>query len=350
MPGSKDYYELLEVKRDASAEEIRRAYRRLARTYHPDVNKSPDAATRFSAIQEAYDVLSDAEKRKAYDRFGHAGVGVGAGPGGFAAGAPGGGWTWSQVGPGGQGGGFGGSDFASVIEEMFGGRAGSPFGPSPPRGAGPGRPPSRRGQEVAQALTVSFLTAARGGQERIRLTSGTSGGGGGRGGVEQAIHVKIPPGIESGAKLRLKGKGAPAPGTPAPGMPDAAGGGPGDLILTVRVGEHPYFRREGLDLLIDVPLTLAEAALGATVTVPLLAGTVEIKVPRGTASGRRLRVKGKGIADAKGSRGDFYAVVQIVPPEALNDRARRLLGDLAPELKNPRDSAPWAADVRDQTG
>ena len=195
---------------------------------------------------------------------------------------------------------------------------------------------------------MSFLTAARGGSERIRVHAGGRRAGGAGGEAGQAIDVKIPPGIESGAKLRLKGKGAPAPGMP--GMPGAAGGGPGDLLLTVRVGEHPYFRREGLDLVIEVPLTLAEAALGATVTVPLLAGTVEIKVPPGTASGRRLRVKGKGIADAKGRRGDFHAVVQIVPPEAINDRARRLLGDLAPELKNPRDSAPWAADVRDQTG
>ncbi len=348
MSGSTDYYELLDVKRDASAEEIRHAYRRLARKYHPDVNKSADAATRFSELQGASDALSDAAKRKAYDRFGHAGVGVGAGPGGFSAGAPGGGWTWTHVRPGAEGGGFGGSDFASVIEEMFGGRAGAPHGRAAPRGAGPRRPPSRRGRDIAQELTVSFLTAARGGSERIRLHGGGGGGSGGRGGggaADQAIDVKIPPGIESGAKLRLKGKG-----TPAPGMPGAAGGGPGDLLLTVRVGEHPYFRREGLDLIIEVPLTLAEAALGATVTVPLLAGTVEIKVPPGTASGRRLRVKGKGIADAKGRRGDFHAVVQIVPPEALNDRARRLLGELAPELKNPRDSAPWATDVRDQTG
>ena len=340
MPGSKDYYELLEVQRDVNAQEIRRAYRRLARKYHPDVNKSPDAATRFSEIQEAYDVLSDAEKRKAYDRFGHAGVGVGAGPGGFAAGAPGGGWSWPHVGPGAEGGGFGGSDFASVIEEMFGGRAGAPIGRAAPGGAGARRPPSQRGRDTAQQLTVSFLTAANGGSEAIRLRAGGAGGAGGSGGGEQAIDVKIPPGIGSGSKLRLKGKGTPG----------AAGGGPGDLLLTVRVGEHPYFRREGLDLLIDVPLTLAEAALGATVTVPLLAGTVEIKVPPGTASGRRLRVKGKGIADAKGRHGDFHAVVQIVPPEALNDRARRLLGDLAGELKNPRDSAPWAADVRGQAG
>ena len=179
---------------------------------------------------------------------------------------------------------------------------------------------------------MSFLTAARGGSERIRRGPGAGGG--------QSIEVKIPAGIDSGAKLRLKGKGHPGPD----------GGAAGDIILTIAVGKHPYFRREGLDLLVDVPLTLAEAALGTTVTVPLLTGSVEIKVPPGAASGQRLRVKGKGIARPQGAAGDFHAVIQIAAPKTLSDRARQLLSDLAPELKNPRESAPWAADARGSAG
>ncbi|MCH6551367.1 MAG: J domain-containing protein, partial [Planctomycetes bacterium] len=205
-----------------------------------------------------------------------------------------------------------------------------------PRAAGARRPRPRRGGDVQHRLTVSFLTAARGGTERIRLGGGSGGGAGGG----QSIEVKIPAGIDSGAKLRLKGKGHPGPD----------GGAAGDIILTIAVGKHPYFRREGLDLLVDVPLTLAEAALGTTVTVPLLTGSVEIKVPPGAASGQRLRVKGKGIARPQGAAGDFHAVIQIAAPKTLSDRARQLLSDLAPELKNPRESAPWAADARGSAG
>ena len=326
MAAPKDYYERLGVDRQATADAIRRAYRRLARQYHPDVNKSADAATRFSEIQEAYDALSDAEKRKAYDRFGHAGVGVGPGPGGF-----GGRWGWRGSGPGGRG--VDASDFASVFEEMFGPGGGSPFAAVDPRTGGrPRRPRPRRGQDVHQTLPVSFLAAARGGTERIRIQRERD--------APESVEVKIPAGIDSGAKLRVRGKGTPGPG----------GGPAGDVILTLRVGSHPYFRRDGLDLLVDVPLTLAEAALGTTVTVPLLTGTVQIKVPPGASSGQRLRVKDRGLVDGQGKRGDFYAVIQVVAPDKLSDRARRLFSEVAAELKNPRESAPWSVDVRGDGG
>jgi curved DNA-binding protein len=321
MPQDRDYYEVLGVGRDATADEIRRAYRRLARQYHPDVNKSSDAATRFAEMQEAYEVLSDAEKRKAYDRFGHAGVGVGHGPGGFGRGG-----AWRvNVGPGGQ---FDASDFASVFDELFGGRAGAPFGVGPqrPEAEVPRRPPPSRGRDLHDALVVSFMTAALGGSEQVRVTGG--------GGPPQTITVKIPPGIDTGEKLRVKGKGHPG-----------RGGAPaGDFILTVQVGRHPYFRREGLDVLIDVPVTIAEATFGASVTVPLVKGSVEIKIPPGASSGQKLRVKQEGLADAKGRTGDFYAVVQIVAETDLSPRGRELLRELEAELKNPRKSAPWAAD------
>jgi DnaJ-class molecular chaperone len=321
MARDRDYYEVLGVGRDSTADEIRRAYRRLARQYHPDVNKSPDAADRFAEMQEAYEVLSDAEKRRAYDRFGHAGVGVGRGPGGFG----GGGWR-VHVGPEG---GFGGSDFSSVFEELFGGRGAGPFGAEAgrPEAEAFRRPAPRRGRDAHETLTVSFMTAAKGGSEQLRVATAA--------GPPQTIDVKIPPGIATGEKLRVKGKGRPG----------GSGGPAGDLILTVQVGGHPYFRRDGLDLLIDVPVTIAEATFGAAVTVPLLNGSVEIKIPPGASSGQKLRVKGKGLTDSKGRTGDFYAVIQIAADKELSPRGRQLLQELQAELKNPRESAPWADDL-----
>ncbi len=314
MAGEKDYYEVLGVERGASADAIRKAYRGLAREYHPDVNKSADASTRFAEVQEAYDVLSDAEKRKAYDRFGHAGVGVGKGPGGFG----GGGWSAEY-----SGNPFGGSDFTSVFEDLFGARGGGrPFD----RGA-PGVMPPRRGSDVQHTLSVTFMTAAMGGTENIRV---------GHGSKPQTISVKIPAGIESGGQLRVRGKGTAG----------ADGGPSGDLRLTVEVGQHPWFRREGLDVLINVPVTIAEATFGTTVTLPLLKGSVELKIPLGAASGQKLRVKGKGIDDGKGGQGDFYAVVQVVAPTKLTDRGTQLLHELEPELQNPRDSGPWSGNAQ----
>ncbi len=314
MARERDYYEVLGVDRNATADEIRKAYRSLARKYHPDVNKSPDAATRFAEMQAAYDVLSDAEKRKVYDRLGHAGVGVGQGPGGFGRG---GAWTVDF----GQGR-YDSPDIASAFEELFGRRGGSPFESASAGRRRQAAPEPRRGEDVHYPLTVSFMTAALGGSEEVRV-----------GDPPRSISVKVPPGLEDGAHLRVKGKG----------LPGEAGGPAGDVLLDVQVGRHPWFRRDGLDLYLDVPITIAEAAFGAKVTVPLLQGSVEIKVPPGASSGQKLRVRGRGLADAKGRQGDYYAVLQIVAPKDLSERGRELLQELAAELKNPRDSAPWAA-------
>ncbi len=328
MAKSNDYYTTLGVERTASEDDIRRAYRKLARQYHPDVNKDPEASKRFSEVTEAYDVLSDAEKRKEYDRFGRTGVGAGHAPGGGPGGF-GGRTTWTNV-----GGGPGAAsevDFSEVFEQMFGGGAGSPFGTARgPAESGFGsrarQAQPRKGEDIHHTLAVTFITAALGGAEQLRLGQGAGDG------KSETIDVKIPAGIESGAKLRIKGRGHSG----------REGGQRGDLLLTVHVGQHPHFRRQGLDLLIDVPITIAEAALGVTVTVPLLKGTVQIKIAPGTSSGRKLRVPGKGIVNAKGEKGDFYAVVQIHAPEQLSEQGQRLLEELSKELKNPRESGPMA--------
>lgn len=340
---NKDYYEILGINRTASEEDIRRAYRKLARKYHPDVNNDPDASKRFSDITEAYDVLCDAEKRKAYDRFGHAGVGAGAdGAGAGPFGGGGGPRTRSYSTRSGPGGGFEASDFGDIFEDLFRG-GDSPFGPGAGMGgrathrAGP-TARARTGRDLHHTLTVSFMTAAFGGTERLRLSIGEAAPHPGHAGTAaQEIDVKIPPGIESGSKLRLKGRG----------QPGRFGGEPGDLILTIKVGRHPYFRREGPDVFLDVPINLAEAALGANVTVPLLQGSAQIKIPAGASSGRKLRLKGRGIKGADGRVGDFYAVVQIVAPEQLSEKGQSIINELREELQNPRESAVWADEVKD---
>ncbi len=336
MADSKDLYQVLGVSRTASTEEIRKAYRKLALKHHPDVSDAPDAAARFAEIQEAYDILTDSEKRKAYDQFGMAGVRggagfrAGAGPGGpFRGSANRGGTRYTWTGPGGASGAadFDIPDLGSIFEEMFGG---SPFGGGATRSrmrTGPRAAAPQRGRDVYHAMTVPFMTAVTGGTETVRITHPS--------GESDVIEVKIPAGIDDGAKLRVRGRGNPG----------HAGGEPGDVILTIHVGKHPYFRREGLDVLLDVPVSIAEAALGASVTIPLLKGTAEVKVPAGTASGSRLRIRGKGITNAKGTSGDFYAVVQIVPPKSLTASERTLIEKLGAELKNPRESATWAGDV-----
>jgi DnaJ-class molecular chaperone len=350
MADSNDFYALLGVPRNASADDIRKAYRKLALKHHPDVSDAPDAAARFAEIQEAYDVLMDDEKRRAYDQFGVAGVrggpGAGAGAGGYGPGGPfsrgGGGagpggvrFKWTTSGPGGAGRAqdFDIPDLGSIFEEMFGARGASPFGAAAGGGRAGGRTtaraaPPRRGRDVYHPITVPFMTAAMGGAETVRITRPT--------GESEAIEVRIPAGIDDGAKLRIRGRGNPG----------ANGGEAGDVILTVRVGKHPYFKREGLDVLLDVPLSITEATLGATVKIPLLKGTAEVKVPTSTPSGSRLRIRGKGIAGTAGAAGDFHAVVQIVPPKPIPEDARPLIDELSTKLKNPRESAPWAEDLK----
>ena len=315
----RDHYDVLGVKRSATQDDIKRAYRKLARELHPDVSKVPDAEKRFNEVTEAYEVLSDPERRRVYDQFGHAGV---AGGDPFARGrASGSGgarqahYTWSNIGgrPG-PGGNVGAEDVGAIFEEIFGASMhDSPFA-APPRGTPRQRAKPR---EFTHEVTVTFMTAVNGGTEQVRFSSS---------GETKTIDVAIPAGVADGQKLRVR---------------QAAGAA--DMIITVSVGKHPYFYREDkpLDLLIDVPITIAEAALGASVTVPLLKGSVELTIPPGTSSGTRLRIKGHGIKPKRGDPGDLFAIVKIVPPEALDEKTKSLLEQLAGALKSPRTGAPW---------
>jgi curved DNA-binding protein len=302
----RDYYEALGVPRDASSEDIRRAYRKLAREYHPDVNKEPDAEDRFKEISEAYEVLRDPEKRERYDRLGanwKAGEDV-SGAAGFGGFGHGGGFEDVRVDFG--TGGFGGGDFSDFFDSFFSGSRGRR------RTAGfDGF--STRGSDQEATLELSLEEAAAGGTRRMSLADGRS------------YEVKIPAGVRDGQLIRLSGEGG-----------EGVGGGPaGDLLLRVRIKPHPRFKVRDRDLYVTLPLTPWEAALGASIEVPTLTGTTQVKVPPGSSSGRRLRLRGQGLPG-----GDLYATVSIKVPKQLSKRERDLFEELAKvSTFNPRKAA-----------
>jgi curved DNA-binding protein len=318
-----DYYETLGVPRDASEDEIRRAYRTLARRYHPDVNKEPGAEDRFKEVSEAYEVLRDREKRDLYDRLGpnwRAGQDVSGaeGFGGFGGGGPGGfggfGGRPGAGGPGGPevrfdfgGGGAGGADFSDFFEQLFRGRAGSGMGGGR-AGAGRGGVDgfAMRGGDHEAELELTLEEAAAGGRRRLSFGDG------------REYDVEIPPGVRDGQRIRLRGQGGAGPG----------GGPSGDLFLRVRLKPHPRFRVDGRDLTVDLPVAPWEAALGATVPVPTLTGTARVKVPAGSSCGRRLRLRGAGMPGPRGGHGDLHAVVKVAVPKQLGDRERELFEQL----------------------
>ncbi|MDI3327029.1 MAG: molecular chaperone DnaJ [Alicyclobacillaceae bacterium] len=351
----RDYYEVLGVDRNASPEEIKKAYRKLARQYHPDVNKAdPQAAEKFKEINEAYEVLSDPEKRRQYDQFGHAGVGQG---------------------PGFQGAGQGGFDFGDfggigdLFDMFFGGGR---------RRAGP-----ERGADLEYDLTVEFREAAFGTEKEIRVprteTCDRCGGSGARPGtrpercptcggtghqetvmntpfgrvvnrrvcptcrgegryipepcpkcggrgqvrVMRTVQVKVPAGVDEGNRIRLAGHGEPG----------SRGGPPGDLYIVVHIRPDPFFERDEYDVHCRVPITFVQAALGDEIEVPTLEGRVKLKIPPGTQTGTSFRLKGKGIPRLRGGgRGDQHVHVVVVTPTKLSDRARELLRELGREL------------------
>jgi DnaJ-class molecular chaperone len=295
----RDPYEVLGVPRAATAEQLREAHRKLAKKYHPDLNKTPEAAAKFKEVQEAYDLLSDERKRKQFDQFGHAGPSMGGGSGGSGFG----GGAWGQVDP-------------SPVEEIFGDFMGG-------GGRGAGRRGPRAGGDLESEITVDFMTAAIGGVRHVSVHDGRE---------TISMDVRIPAGIETGGVLRVRGKGSPG-----------AGGGPaGDLVLQITVAPHPWFRREGLDIVVEVPISIAECALGTTVQVPLLEGTASLRVPPGTGSGKRLRLKGKGV-QAKSGAGDLHAIIRVDGPKALTEEDRAALERMKASEPDPRADAPWNA-------
>jgi molecular chaperone DnaJ len=383
MPAAskKDYYEALGVARSADEDEIRKAYRRLARKYHPDLNPGDKAAEeRFKKVQEAYDILSDENKKKVYDQYGFYSDNIppnGAGPG--SAGAHGAGPNFEgfdfseflrqQQQHGGASGGFedaeraGGGSFRDIFSQFFGsgGRARQAMQPE-------------RGADLEYGLNVDFWQAIRGTQVKLNISrqetcetchgSGASGSGvavcpecdgsgtvtqmagamkfnltcnrcGGTGRLKNAcptcrgegrlshpdaVEVRIPQGVASGSRLRVGGKGNAGMG----------GGAPGDLYITIRVEEHPFFKRDGDNINIQVPLTVSEAGLGAKIEVPTVDGRALLKIPQGTQNGQKFRLREKGVFNGKrNTRGDEIVEVFLQAPDVRDERTRELLRELA---------------------
>lgn len=363
--GKRDYYEVLGVSKGASAEEIKSAYKKLAKKYHPDVSKEEGAESKFKEVQEAYNTLSDSQKRQNYDRFGHtADRFSGSGAGGF--------------------GGFGGAgvDF----EDLFGAGGGFDFGDifSSVFGGGRGRRRSNRGEDLRADLNISFEDAAFGVEKEIEISRfekcDECSGAGGKGEkvcancdgtgmarvtrrtpfgvfttagpcskcsgagktfedicgkcegnglrrVLRKIKVKIPAGIDSGNYLRMRGEGNAGP----------RGGEAGDLFIVVFVEPHNVFKRDGLDVFCEVPIGFAEAALGASIKVPILTGKATLKVPKGTQSGTMFKLAGRGIKDERGAHvGDEYVRVRIVTPTSLNKEMKDVLEKMKKAEKDPR--------------
>jgi len=302
----RDPYEVLGVSKTASQEEIQKAYRKLSKKYHPDRNPGDKQAdANYKEVQAAYEILSDPTKKENYDRFGHAGAPPQGGgfpgggfPGGVNFGGPGGATT---VGP---------EVAEELFRNMFGGQGGFGGGVDLGELLGGGRRArgrnnrARRVEPVESEVTVPFEVAARGGSVGLEIDG-------------RHIDVKVPAGIEEGKKLRVP----------------AAATGSADVLLRVRIAPHPYFRREGNDVYLDVPIGVAEAVLGGKVEVPTLGGDrLEVKVPPGTSGGAKLRLRGKGIAG-----GDQYLVFKVVvPPGKVDDRSRELIEEFA--KRNPHDA------------
>lgn len=324
-----DYYEVLDVPRGASQDEIRKAYRKLARKYHPDVNKTKDAEERFKKIGEAYEVLGDSQKRKRYDTLGE----------NWSAGqdfTPPPGWDFfGQQGAGGRSRAFHfqsfgdspfeGKGFSDFFEMLFGKGFGS-FGDlgSGDRASdlefesGRGNGGAASGSDHEAEITITLEEAHAGTRKQIALQAEENGRGRPVRTVKR-IDIVVPAGITDGKRLRLAGQGARG----------RAGSPAGDLYLVVRIAPHPRFRVKGADIEVDVPITPWEAALGAKIEVPIVGGTATLTLPAGIASGKKLRLKGKGLLAEPGKPGDLYAIIRIEVPKALTARERQLFEELA---------------------
>ncbi len=316
----KDYYKTLGVAKTATSEEIKKAYRRLAREYHPDVNRKAGAEKRFKEVNEAHEVLSDPEKRKRYDTIGPdfaRYAGNGGGPGGFR-------WTYNMGSPGGaefagDAGAF--SDFFRTLFGDQGGMSGT-FTPEDLFGRGPSRARTRRGvigHDVEHDIEITLPEAYKGADQQLEIRDES--------GKVRRLAVKIPAGVRDGQRIRLSGQGGPG----ANGAPS------GDLFLKIRVKTHPLYQRDGDDLRMELPVALHEALLGAEVTVPTLKGRVSLRIPPETQNGRTIRLASQGMPRPGGAFGDLYVTVKVVLPTKLSDEDKEAIRTLGERhLDDPR--------------
>ncbi|MDD3168109.1 MAG: DnaJ C-terminal domain-containing protein [Eubacteriales bacterium] len=310
MAEKQDFYEVLGLKKEASSDQIKKAFRKKAMQYHPDKNPGDKKAEeKFKEVNEAYGILSDAEKRDKYDKFGFAGIDPNAA---FSGGRDQGQGFGNQGGPhyrtydnyneaGFDFQSFSGSEFESIFGNLFGGGFGS----------AQAKPQPRKGADLLTDITITFEEAAFGTKKRVKVNGKT-------------ISITIPEGIDNGSKISLKGQG----------QPGVNGGGSGDLIVAIKVKPHSRFTRKGADLYIDMPVTVTQAALGTSIIVPTLRDKVSYKVPAGTQPDTLFRLKGKGIKDLKSKKsGDLYVRILVKIPTNLTEQQRDLLEKLGNTLK-----------------
>lgn len=331
----KDYYTTLGVTKHASAEEIKKAFRTLARTCHPDLAKDADKAgaeARFKEINEAYEVLKDPEKRKKYDRLGSNWNQYADAEGSwdFASRPSGNARTRGNTGSYEYH--FGGTGFSDFFERFFGGLGGDPFGEVASQGRGhryrsgeAGRT-AARGQDVEAEIMVTLEEALNGASRRISLSKQTADG---RAEKVETLNVTIPAGVREGQRIRLAGQGQPSP----------VGGKPGDLFLRVRFAQHPYFKVLESDIYFELKLAPWEAVLGTSVQIPTLKGAAKLRVKPGAQSGQKLRLAGHGLPKADGSHGDFFAELSIRVPDKISTEEKELWESLQQRSNfNPRSN------------
>ena len=306
----RDPYQILGLAKTAGIDDIKKAYRKLAKANHPDQTKDPRAKERFNEATQAYDLLGDDKKRAAFDRgeidadgkpkfHGFEGAGAGRRPPGFEN---------FEFNMGGGRGGAQSFDASDIFSELF-----ANAGRAPGKAGGPRPRQPANGADVDTSVTISLQEAARGASARVTLPGG------------RTLEVRVPPGMEDGKQIRLKGQG----------QPGVMGGEAGDALVTVRIAAHPLFKVEGRDLRLDWPVTLYEAALGAKVAVPTLEGQVELNVPPGAHGGKAVRLRGKGLPNPAGTPGDMFVTLRIALPE-------KLAPDLVEALEKMRDAQPYA--------